>query len=107
MIPRLKQPLFQEASQASCKKVPMLADLVRAYDSIWTLLYRPDDIALDARHENARVVLNSLGLHIEAHCGPDPFEFDPAQLTFPDEILHPTQPARLTDEAAFTNFKLK
>lgn len=85
MTPRLKQPLFGEYREAA--KVPEIYDRVRAYDMIWNLVYHPEDITREQLMANARVNLACLGEFIEKTCGPEVFEHDPRQLTFPEEIL--------------------
>ena len=97
MMPRLTQPLFA-GKQAEAKQDGMLYQLVRAYDCIWTLLHRPDDISPDQRRQNAVANLNTLGTVLENALGADVFEANPNQLSFPDEILSPPQPARFIDE---------
>jgi hypothetical protein len=105
--PRLKQPLFAEPSQAAAKKDPLLAETIRAYDVIWNLLYRPEEISAEQRKENATVVMEALGVFIEDYCGVEPFEFDPSQLYFPDEIMEPLQPAVLDEPGVLLPFSKK
>lgn len=87
MIPRLKQKLYSVSQLADAPR-----EAVIAYDVIWTLIYQPDDIKIEARGANARVALNLLGDIIEQTAGPDVFEHDPRQLSFDDAILDSTEP---------------
>lgn len=84
MTPRLKQPLYIDMA---LKQAPR--GIVLAYDLIWTLIHAPTDIAPIQRKHNTRAVLERLGSVIEAHCGPDVFEYDPRQLVFDAEVIDP------------------
>lgn len=84
--PRLNQPLFT-GKLAEAKQDGALYSFVRAYDCIWSLLYKPEDLSGEQVVSNARVNLDCLGTIIENAFGPDVFDIDPNQLTFPDEIL--------------------
>lgn len=86
MMPRLKQPLFHPEHYGEIKH-GVLKDFIRAYDCIWTLVYRPLDIPEHHRLSNARANLQRLGSVIEAKCSQCVFDADLRQLTFPDEIL--------------------
>lgn len=97
MKPRLLQPLFS-AQMKRAKDDGTLYTLVRAYDCIWTLLYRPEDISLEDRRSNALANLEALGSVIENALGPEVFDADPRQLSFPEEILDPAQPTILECE---------
>ena len=96
MTPRLTQPLFAGA-MAKAKDDRTLYNICRAYDCIWTMLARPDDISVEDRHANARANLYTLGEIIENALGAEVFEVDPRQLTFPDEILDPVRPATINE----------
>ncbi len=104
MMPRLKQPLFSTISASDAKRLGIF-NIIRAYDCIWTLMYRPDDLTVEQRNSNARVNLNSLGDIIEAAASAEAFEYDPRQLCFPDEIIDVQQPAQPSSSAF--EFKLK
>lgn len=90
-LPRLKQPLFTKAAEAyrKCDEDRLLTHLTIAYDALWTMRYRPSDITEVDALANAEAGLSNLGNILEAALGPDAFDQDPRQLTFPDEIIYP------------------
>lgn len=96
--PRLNQPLFKSKEQLMLKtelaSTLSAAHVVRAYDVIWNLVYRPDDISQGDRYGNAKIMLSILGDWIDCKAGEPAFECSPRQLSFPDTILSPIQPAQ-------------
>lgn len=95
--PRLTQPLFA-GKQAEAKQDGMLYQIVRAYDCIWTQLYQPEDIPAEDRIANANANLCMLGTVIENALGSEVFYEEPAQLSFPSEVLDISQ-----SQEEFTN----
>ncbi len=92
MSPRLTQPLFAGAqAKAKQSEDQTLYHLVRAYDAIWSLVYKPDDMRPEDRISNARANLIMLSDLLEQALGTEAFESDPRQLSFPEEIVHPMQ----------------
>lgn len=82
MTPRLSQPLFA-GQQAKAKDDKRIYHMVRAYDCIWTLLKKPDDISYEDARANAAANLYMLGDIIENALGVEVFEADPRQLELP------------------------
>lgn len=89
-LPRLQQPLFSKEHGSLYNKAledKLLSKLVMAYDSIWSLLYKPHDIAALDVKTNAEANLNNLGNIIVHVLGEEVFE-NTKQLSFPEEILN-------------------
>ena len=95
MMPRLSQPLFATENQKRAKEDLRLYSILRAYDCIWTMLYKPEDITPEQRMQNAKANLQSLGTMLENACTAEIFEQDPRQLSLPEELLDVTQPITL------------
>lgn len=89
-MPRLQQPLFSGEHGEAYRHAlddKLLAKLIMAYDCIWNLLYRPDDIYDADVMSNARANLSNLGSIIEHAVGEAVFDASAAQLTFPEDLL--------------------